>query len=384
MTLYFKKYATVLYFIVYLFIVFVFSFVLKSCSDSSSIDSDPTLVLKWNKSYPNDSISNAVIGLQWTFSYIGAILPVNEPGIQFNDSLIRINIETLGFPKHTYNKLLSIHDAIKKSEEYAVRRTIDLGRYVSLLIGSSKHYYSLTDTPKSLDDLMHQYTLKSDSGYINNSGVSLKHRVIKYSAQDEFNQLFISTEIDSVNHEIFEYETLELMANGQVRFGIYDTEGLLKDYADPMHSEGGKPAKCMWCHESGIQPLFNDQVDQAGYLPFLSFYDTLNSYKNKHEALQILLIDGVDYSKEQQHAFTELLYISFMEPSIARLSHEWGMPEEEIKPLLKGLSPHLYEEYPFLGELYYRADVNRFSPFKGIEVSSFVREYSVKEVNYIR
>lgn len=173
------------------------------------------------------------------------------------------------------------------------------------------------------------------------------------------------------------------MQNGQVRFGIYNKDGIRINNTDPSHSFAGKPAKCMWCHESRIQPLFSKQEDKEGFIPYLDFKHILDEDRATHSNLQNSLSDGVNYQELQQHTFAELLYITFMEPSAERLSLEWNLPISEIQNLLSEISPHTHSEFVFLGNLYHRADVDLLAPFQGLQVSSNVREKSETEVNYI-
>jgi len=357
-----------------------------SCTNESYQDLTETktlLNLKWNKAYNDDTIEKSAIGLQWALSYIGAKLPRQLSGIRVNNDNIFIDIEKLGFSETAKQKLMLLHDMIKASNEYQTTNTIDLGRYVTLLIGASEHYYALTEVPLQLSSILSKYSLKEDRGYINNSSVSLEHRVISFSGQNGLNQFFLSTETEPTSGAILEYETIEFLPNGQLRFGVFDHNGNRKNNADPIHSKAGKPAKCIWCHESNIQPLFNEQDDFNGFLPFLDFKDTLIVFRNSHIELKNALNDGVDYSQNQQHTLTELIYISFMEPSAERLSLEWGMSIAEIESKLSGLETHVHEEFSFLGNLYDREDIKIHAPFKGLQVSTKVREQSEIEVNHI-
>jgi len=363
-----------------------FNILLISCDvitpDEACIE-NPLLNLKWNKAYEEDTLDKSVIGLQWALSYIGAKLPTSRNGITSNYNNIEINLEDLGFKEGAKQKLSILHNKIKTTDEYRTINAIDLGRYVTLLIGASEHYYEITYMPLHLNDILSKYTLIPKKGFVNKSGVSLKNRIINFSEPNGLNQLFLSTEIDSADGAVLEFETIEILLNGQLRFGVFDQDGNRKNTADPIHSNAGKPAKCMWCHESSIQPLFTVQNNFDGYLPYLELQDTLLQYRAAHNTLKYALTDGVDYYQTQQHALTELLYISFMEPSANRLSLEWGIPLYEVQSKISGLSTHYHEEFSQLGEIYHREDVEAYSPFEGLQVSSSVREESEIEVNHI-
>ncbi len=369
--------------IVILFLILIF----LGCENHSYSDlietPESSILLKWNKAYPDDTIDKSVIGLKWALSYIGAILPASSNGIIISDNTISIDINKLGFSINTIEKLNKLHSKIINSQEYQSTNSIDLGRYVTLLLGVSEHYYEIIDTPNTLTELLGKYSLKLEKGYVNNSGVSLEHRIIRFSEQNGLNQVFLSEEVDPITGEIYEYETIELLPNGQLRFGIFDVNGNRIANANPSHSNAGKPAKCMWCHESTINPLFTQQQDFIGYLTASELQNTLIGFRNSHQNLKFFLTNGVDFTQTQQHTLTELLYISFMEPSTERLALEWNLPINQVQNLLSSLPTHTYAEFPFLGNLYYRNDIENIAPFISLSVSSSVREQSETEVNHI-
>lgn len=361
-------------------------FLLISCerdSYSELIRTETKINLKWNKAYPEDTIDKSLIGLKWALSYVGATLPRSNSGFSNTTSTITIDVKKLGFTEFAQQNLLKLVEKIKTTPEYQNNNSVDLGRFVTLLLGASEHYYEIIGTPNTLSELLSNYTLLPQKGYVNNSSVSLEHRIIEFSEQNGFNQVFLSEEVDPISGEIYEYETIELLPNGQLRFGIFDVNGNRKSNADPSHSNAGKPAKCLWCHESVINQLFTPQNDYLGYLTASELQNTLINYRESNRNLKLQLTDGVDFSQTQQHTLTELLYISFMEPSAERLSLEWNLPLSQVQNLLSGLPTHQYAEFPFLGNLYYRSDIENLAPFEGLAVSSSVREQSTIEVNHL-
>lgn len=347
------------------------------------LEPDYRLNLIWNKAYEADTAEKSLTGLEWTLSYMGATLPKLDTGIVRIDSLFVIDLQKVGFSDKAVSNMLKLHETIRSSEEYQKTNTVDMGRYVSLLMGSPEHYYALVDMPEQVEDLLTDYDLGPYQGYVNNSGVSLEHRIIRYSNQSGFNQLFISAEVDSISGDTIEFETVDLLPNGQPRFGIFEADGRRRTHADPKHSRGGKPSKCMWCHESGIQPMFKEQMSMPEFLTYEQFQDTLWKFKRSHFALQKELTDGVDYAKTQQHTLTEILYIAFMEPSAERLSREWKLPLEEVQKRLSKLETHVHHEFPFLGQLYHRNEIEMYAPYTSVPVSGSIREPSETEVNYM-
>lgn len=359
---------------------------LASCESDTYSDliiKNDTLQLQWNKAYPEDTIDKSLIGLKWGLSYMGALLPMTLNGISTSNTIISIDINKLGFSLTAIEKLSKLNAKIIQSEEYRKTNTIDLGRYITLLLGASEHYYEITGVPSRLETMMSHYTFSAEKGFVNNSSVSFDNRIIEFSEQKGFNQVFISKETDPTTGQIHEYETIELLPNGQLRYGIFDASGNRKNSVDPLLSHAGKPGKCMWCHESSINQMYTPQNNFTGYLSAVAFQNKLISYRESNRNLKLALKDGVDFSQTQQHTLTELLYISFMEPSAERLSLEWKMPLTQVQNLVSNLPSHVYAEFPFLGNLYFRKDVENFAPFQGLAVSSSVREQSVIEVNHL-
>ncbi|AUC77155.1 hypothetical protein [Olleya sp. Bg11-27] len=358
---------------------------LNSCKKVYTNQDNSTLLkLKWNKSYEDDSIDKAVIGLQWALSYVGANTPCNSNAIHIKNNTITLNTLNIGFSNKAKQNLKTLIAKTKTTEAYKKNESVDLGRFITLLLGSPEHYYSLVETPKTLAKLKSNYTLNKNKGYINNSSIAFQDRVISFSEQEQFNQLWISEEIDSITKTIYEFETIELLKNGQLRFGIYDEKGNRKNFANSRHTGAGKPSKCIWCHESNLNQMFKKQSDVYGFLTAEQLQQKIITSRDNFHNNRLQQKNNLDYSKKQQHKLAELLYISFLEPSLKRLSLEWHIEESQLKLLLKDLKTHKFnDDFQFLGDLYYRQEVEVFSPFKAIPVSGSVREQSAQEINHL-
>ncbi len=359
---------------------------ITSCASenySDLIETNTTLNLKFN-TYQTGTNTSARIGLDWALSQIGASKTVASfNGITQQENIFTIDYEQLGFNENAKNQLEKLHQKIKNSQEYKTTNAIDLGRYVALIIGASEHYYKINNVPENINVILDNYTLQPSKGYVDNSLISNKHRIVEFSEQNELNQLFLATEVAPNTGEILEYETIEIMKNGHLKFGIFNANGIRKNNATPTISSAGKPGKCMWCHESKISQLFSVQNDFSGYLSYLELQDTLVNFNENLIEKQLALFNGVDFSQHQNHTKMELLYISFMEPSIEVLSKEWNLSISQTQNKLQNLTTHLHEEFAFLGELYHRNEVEEFAPFTSLAISTSVREASVIEVNYL-
>lgn len=357
--------------VLYLFISIL---LLTSCGKREAYD----IHLKWNKAYSEDTFERNVTGLKWGLSYLGSTVANDSTLITFNpaDSIISLNIKNLGFSEEAGKILAQLQYQFKQTDYYKANNSYDLGRYITMTFGNPKHYYAITDVSEFFTYYDDNYKFSYTKGYINNSSVSMVHRIISFSEEKAHKQAFVSVEIDSISRDILEYETAEIMPNGLLKFGIYDKNGQLKDAASPEFTRAGTPAKCIWCHEVGIQPLFKPQQNYNGYLDYFKLDDTLTYFNQKVREFQDLQWVDKRLTNKKLHTELELVYISFMEPSAERISKEWQMPLEEVKQKLSGLETHIYEEFPFLGNLYHRKAIDSLSPFKHLKVVESIREPS--------
>lgn len=372
---------------------FVVLFVCISCTKAvigDTFNEDSLITLKWYPSYPDDSLEKNKIALEWCLSYLGATIAeqISPTGLTINsNNTITLDIELVGFEENAVTQLKRLHKIFKESEEYKAHKAFDLGKYIAMTIGSSYHYYKIVDAPTQVDYYTTNYFFNELKGYINNSTISLpsSHRVLSYSPINSLQeQIFITTEVDPNTQEIKEFETLERMANGQLKFAVFDSNGLLIPNAKDDVSRAGKPAKCMWCHEVVIQTLFSQQNDFNNFLSYVQLKDTLNFYSFQLRNYQNDLWLNPNLQNKQLHTNMELSYISYMEPSAQRLALEWNITIQQVQSLLSNISTHIHDEFPFLGTLYHREDIESFAPFKTIRPPSSIREESLYEPNLLQ
>ncbi len=356
----------------------------------NTMDDSNIIHLKWNTSYEEDSLEKNKAGLTWALSFLGSDIAIDSTLTGVTDTLnvIRLDVSKVGFSKKAIGHLQSLNTAIQQSEEYKKKGNIDLGRYIALTIGSPNHYYKIAELPSRLSDFQSNYTFDTLTAYINNSSISKVDREIQYSIKnDRYQRAFISAEKDSTTGEIYEYETVEIMANGLSKFALYDVDGNLKTVGDENVTRAGKPGKCMWCHESAIQPLFRKQIDLKNHLSSRDFLDSLKRYDRELKVYQDTVWQDSFIKNRRLHTEMELAYITFMEPSVEQLANEWEISQEEVQKKLAHLKPHQHEEFDFLGkDLYHRKDVDSLAPFQVIEVPESVREASKNEdiIDYIK
>src|SRR5262249_14426817 len=117
-------------------------------------------------------------------------------------------------------------------------------------------------------------------------------------------------------------ETVEFMANGQLRFALYGTDGQLETSSPPALTTGGKPSKCLWCHEVRLKTTANPRTDVPGYYTAREFAGMVGERMGEVVRYRSTLNSRVDFTQLQDHTQAELLYIAFMEPSLERLANE--------------------------------------------------------------
>lgn len=357
---------------------------------SSCTKEKKNLELFYTVNYEGDNKQNHLTGLLWALSYLGAELPKGslDSSINWHDSTnFSLDIQRLGLDTKALKALNTICDSIKQSGSYLSKGKADLGSFIALTIGSSWHYYEITGVPKTLDEFYKIYNFKDPKIFpVTKSVVAKHHRLIKYFAKSErpTDWLFIAEEgegdIDKGTFKPKFYEVFDIMRNGQLRFAVYDQNGQLTDASPHRLGEAGKPAKCLWCHEIVIQPLFmkNDTIkDMLSPAEFQQDIATLTFKLNNYRKG---LNSDMDFTKTQDHTKMELEYISYMQASVKKLAQEWSMKEEEVITLTKRLKSTEYKEFPFLGKLFNRQEVNKFKDlFPGS-----IREPNEQEINFFK
>ena len=356
------------------------------------VAADTEITLRWIKNYPSESREDMLTGLYWALSQLGAKLPKSEENhlIKWqSDDQFNLNLNYAEFNSEALSTLSKLNSILMDSEEYKKMNGIDIGRYVMLTINSSWHYFKITGQSENILAFQSNYTLEDNLAYVQNSSVAKGERILEFSDAQKYDQIaYLASEgtgklVDDT-FVIDEQETLDVMGNGQIRFGIYNRQGDLKVAGDSSITLAGKPAKCMWCHESGIQQFFDEQ---PLYEEIMTEIEFLLIRENNHGLIneQRSFINSlVNYENRQDHTMTELLYLSFFEPSIRRLSIEWNIDESQVTEMLKNELTHINHEFDFLGEnLYWRNDIDKYTPYQYIRTPSDPREESEYEPNLI-
>lgn len=356
-----------------------------SCKKESN-----TINLFYTINYDGDSWENHRTGLIWALSYLGATLPKDtfDVAIKWKDATsFCLNLEKIGFNQKSLKALQIINQKMMKSESYKQHQAIDIGQFIALTVGSSWHYYEITSMPKSLQEF---YALKDTFGCkvfpVTNSTVAKHHRRLRYytSSAKPHEWLFLAEEgFGNLINNTFQTEVTEvfdIMANGQLRFGIYDKKGKLISASPLVFGEAGKPAKCLWCHEIAVAPLFKKTNDLPGFMNSENFNKDMASLMERLSALRKQLNSDIDFKKTQDHTQMELLYISYINPSLRRLAQEWHLTIEETAQIVKSKTRTNNKEFGFLGDLYIRKDLDYLNSI----FPESIREMNDKEINFFK
>lgn len=351
-----------------------------------------TVLLRWSPSHGGQTQEQVVTGIRWCLSFLGASLPASQDKQLFywkTNSLLQVNLEKAGFSEEAKRVWQKLVTRFKESGEYTEKGGLEIGRFVMLTLNSSNHYYALTGTSNNYQSFRNRYSFEPKKAAVIESEVSKKHRIIEFPGDSSIAKTaYIAHEVDgsviSGTYSPVEFEVMDIMSNGQLRFGIYNTNGQQVPASDSTKSNAGKPAKCLWCHEVNILQPFTAVTSVPGFYSPEEFKNKVLGRKTVLENQRLLLTNSsLDYNKKQDHTQMELLYISFMEPSAERLSKEWGKTVNEVQQILSGLPTHIHSEFPFLGTLYDRNDVDPLSPYNYLRVPESAREVSAYEPNFI-
>jgi len=331
-------------------------------------------------------------GLLWTLSFLGAELPKGamEKAVVWNDErTFRLDLITAGFSAAAQQPLRELLSVLKNSNEYRIHGSFDLGRFTMLTLNSPYHYYEITGAKEKLSEFRSQYDFVEKKAGIIHSSIAVGNRVVEISEANAFHKIaFIGIEgegrVDENSFEAKEFEALDFMPNGQLRFALYDLHGNLKSSASPSLTRAGKPAKCLWCHEIRLLPPFQDNNQLTEYWSTEEFKNMLDERMKLVDQHRKELGTEIDFSKTQDHTKAELLYLSFMEPSAERIAGEWGISLDEVRSRLNGLSTHPHAEFSFLGsQLYHRKDIDHLAPYENIKIADDARDASVYEPDFI-
>lgn len=375
-----------------LFALMCFTAVLYSFTSATDRSERLAIKLKWNKAYTTEDWHKMRTGILWSLSFLGAALPEGslDKAIVFDKDTFHftLQLDKVGFTKNAEDALQVIVDSLKSSEEYLQKGHVDVGRFFVLTLHCSHHYYAITGAEKTLDEFKknHPFAIPQKFLLIQSGVAKHNRRIFFHKPQQALQLAFIAEEghgkVTDSGFKPEGYEVSAFMPSGQFRYAVYDENGKLDDASPTGLGAAGKPGKCMWCHEADVQKLYYVTPEVEGEMTSCDFEDCVAEAQQLVDKYRATLKTDVQYRNRQDHTYAELLYITFMEPNILRLTNEWEVKEDALANSLKNANTHIYEEFPFLGNLYHRAFVDSLARYKPVKVPLSVREPNNYEPNF--
>jgi hypothetical protein len=358
-------------------------------------DQDLVINLRWIKSYPSQTQSKVNTGLFWALSFLGAKLPAGAAVLSWHGTQVTLDLGAAGVAESSQAAWKKLLNVLKSSAEYRAMGGIDIGRFVLLSLCSPHQYYALTGISRSYEEFRAKHAFEPRQVAIVESAVSHGNRLIEVSKGDSINTIaFVAYEgpgsLKDHSFQKSDIETLDIMENGQLRFGIYELDGQLKETATRALTDAGKPSKCLWCHEINLQPPFKNVTELEGYYSTKEFNELVTNARRIIASYRTTLASKVDFTRWDDHSDAEDLYLSFAEPTASRLAAEWNIPIDDVKHMLasRNLKTHPHSERigdGILGDnLYDRNDVDSLAPYATIRGPSDMREASSYEPNLLQ
>lgn len=378
-------------------IVFFCGILIWACQNSFSPSKillpaaeDLQIELRWSKAFSEDSLEGKMIGLEWIMSYLGASVPpsAREKAIVWHDDrCFKLDVSHMGFNDKALEVWGKLIPKFKASDEYLQMGSMELGRFYLLTFNSSWHYYALTGVEENFKSFLSKYSFKEPIDfYAPQSMVANGDRKVflgeEYSSLEKMAYYAIEGRgsILDGTFEAVDFETFDFMPNGQPRFAIYNSDGHLKVGSDPKLSIGGKPAKCMWCHESTVLQSFKYQVK----FPKLKNF-TIDILKRKKilNQLQTQLNTNVKYDSIRHHANVEMAYGSFMQCLPIHIAEEFELDSTKVADFVKTLACQSNKFFPEFDCYYEREVIETLQPYEGLDYPGHMWETTDDEPNYL-
>jgi hypothetical protein len=363
----------------------------SSCNPLPPGDPRLSIELRWIESYDRESRSDVETGLLWTLSFLGATLPADGPNpLSWRENVVTLRLDYAGVEPKLLAHWERLLASLKASEEYRVMGALDIGRFVAMTLCSSNHYFALTSADTRYERAYADRAFGREPVAIVESAVARGNRLLEIAEGSSIADIaFIAHEgTGAVSQHTFvekEHELLDVMRNGQLRFALYGADGALKPAADHTLTTAGKPAKCLWCHETHLLRPFEGRTNVPGYVSLGAFEQQIAMRMQQLRIARSKLVSRIDFGREQDHTLAELLYIGFYEPSAERVAREWNVPVAQVLEKLARLPTHAHEEFDFLRtRLYRRSDIDALAPYGVLEPPTDPREPSAYEPDLLR
>ncbi|MDP2309986.1 MAG: hypothetical protein Q8P18_28465 [Pseudomonadota bacterium] len=333
-----------------------------------SLSNDPLVVpLRWIAGDEEMAWGEARAGLWWALSNLGATPPADERAlldVEEGGEEVRFSLDlgAAGFPEA---RLPAVEAALVPIRAAAAEGPVDLGRFLMATLYEPGRYYAITGACPTVEAWRDARQASAPGLYAvtvsllvpDERLVELNPALLADPARglDALGWLASEGEGSLVDSTFtaHEFETVDVMPNGQQRFAVYDAGGALR--AAGATGPAGQPGKCMWCHELSVQEGTAENPSAEGYYTYEAFVADVAAAEARMEQVRSGTPSAILWAYET-HEWAEQLTLAFLEPSPARVAQEWGLPVEAVLAL--DLPTHTNAEFPGWGALYDRADVD--------------------------
>lgn len=333
----------------------------------SAVDLSP-LSLSWAPAATGLDPARLRTGLDWNLSLLGALPPADgahlviEPG----EPLWSITLDpaAAAFPEASRPALTDALAELRAHVDTA--GSIDLGRLFMLTLHEPWRYYAITGAcSDALEFRLSHLPADTDRYDVVMSQLTSGDRIVHLPPDghpiEELSFLVVSStqEIDD-GFLPEEFETLDLMDNGQQRFAAYDEYGRLHPFGDPEIAPAGQPGRCHWCHEGHLMAGTPKNPSTNAALSTESWFARMEAWQQELDAWRATLPTAVDFIDPEAHTQGELVVREFLLPTVDRVAAEWGTDEAQARAALVQAGAWLGqdEEWPDRGEVALRAEVD--------------------------
>lgn len=334
----------------------------KPSSGSAGVP-DFSIRLRWMPSSTADRWEEALAGLWWALSAVGAetedengleVLSEGPEGVIFS-----LDLEEVGLP--VPEAFVSALGPMRESAEYQRWGSVDAGRFLLRTIDEPWRYFSATQACPTVDRWRVRLLNDSREFAVTNSLLTDTDRLLRYNwpVYRVEDLAWLAEEgsgsLENGSFKAEGFEVVDIMPNGRERFAAYDGAGRI--VLDPQPA--GLPGRCQWCHENHVMGTV-EQPDVGVGVGFSTFAADVKAQQTLIDDYRATLPTVVDFETYDTHEWAERIVELFLQPTASRIAAEWGTSEEDVRLRAKtaGFFWHENEEYPEFGEVLWREEVD--------------------------
>lgn len=310
-------------------------------------------------------------GIDWNLGLLGALPPADGAHLVLavDGDWVRgeLDLAASGFAEHAQPALTDALAELRDSDALAATGAVDPGRLFMLTLHEPWRYYSITGACGRVEQWRHQRLAAEPDRYdVVASLLSGGDRSVLLSPDGTPVQqvgLAVATgvaDLDDPDWVPGEFESIDLMSNGQQRFATYGVDGWIQPWADSAVVPAGQPGNCLWCHEGNLMLGTHENPSTASALSYADWALRIGDWQAELEAWRQDQPTAIDWSDPQAHTWAERVVRDFLHPTAARAAVEWGLDPADADALQRaeGLWEGEDEEWPDRGRILRRAEVD--------------------------